>query len=171
VYSSGTLEANQPLSSGTAGTFYVVLMEAVSLEGGTEWLVASNFLQGQAYTTTSTFHTTCYTNPSTACVNGDRFQITATYQDYSGNSGQAQMVRMGSDTAWGYFSASSNTEFVVKVLNFCSVNNHWAVYAGGLTDLQVSLYVRDTSTDTLKTYTNNLGASWTLIRDGAFSCP
>ena len=170
VTSTGTLTANQPLPSGMAGTFYVVLMEAVALQGGIQWVVASNGLKGPDYTTTSTFHTTCYPNPATACVNGNRFLVSATFQDYSGNSGPVQMVQMGSDTAWGYFSESSNTEFVVKVLNFCSVNGVWAVYAGGLTDLQVNLNVRDTSADLLKTYTNALGNSWVLIRDGAFSC-
>jgi formylglycine-generating enzyme required for sulfatase activity len=170
VSSTGTLMANQPLASGTAGTFYVVVMEAVVLQGGTQWLVSSNFLQGQSYTTTSTFHTTCYPNPSNACVNSNRFSISGTFQDYSGNSGPVQMVQMGSDTAWGYFSDSSNTELVVKVLNFCSVSSVWAVYAGGLTDLQINLSVRDTSAGGLKTYTNALGNSWVLIRDGAFSC-
>lgn len=113
----------------------------------------------------------CTADATTLCLNGSRFRVTATYRDYAGHAGSAQGVPLTSDTGYFWFFARENVESVVKVLDFCSVNGRWAVYATGLTDVEVSLTVTDTTSGAGKSWTNPLGTPFQLIRDAPFSCP
>jgi len=58
-------------------------------------------------------------------------------------------------------------------LNACSLNQAFWFYAGGLTDVQVTIVVTDTLTGKKKTYTNPLGRAFQPIQDtSAFTtCP
>ncbi len=61
---------------------------------------------------------------------------------------------------------------VIKVLNGCSLTQHYWVFATGLTNVEVTLSVTDTENQTLKTYTNQLGVPFAPIQDtSAFVCP
>jgi hypothetical protein len=64
-------------------------------------------------------------------------------------------------------------EVVVKVLDACTFNQKFWVFAGGLTDVQVTLKVTDTKTGAVKTYDNPRGAAFQPILDtSAFAtCP
>jgi hypothetical protein len=63
-------------------------------------------------------------------------------------------------------------ELVVKVLTGCSVNDHYWVFAGGLTDVFVELKVTDALTGVMKSYSNALGTPFQPIQDSsAFPCP
>lgn len=114
----------------------------------------------------------CVATSTAMCLNNDRFKVEATYQTGSGQSGQAQVVRLTSDTGYLWFFSSTNVEVVVKVLNACGINGYW-VFAGGLTDVRVTLTVTDTKSGAIKTYTNPLGTPFAPIQDtSAFStCP
>ncbi|MGH9399710.1 MAG: hypothetical protein ACRD00_05035, partial [Thermoanaerobaculia bacterium] len=78
-----------------------------------------------------------------------------------------------SDTGQFWFFSSSNVEIVVKVLNGCGVNTRYWVFAGGLTNVQVTLTVTDMSNSTMKTYINPLNTAFAPIQDtNAFAtCP
>jgi hypothetical protein len=56
-------------------------------------------------------------------------------------------------------------ETVVKVLDACSFNQRFWVYAGGLTNVQVTLTVTDTVKGVVKTYTNPQGTAFQPIQD------
>ena len=114
---------------------------------------------------------TCTESSTALCLN-TRFRVQATYQTGSGQSGQAQVVKLTNDTGYLWFFNSSNVEIVVKVLNACGINGYW-VFAGGLTDVRVTLTVTDTQTGAVKTYTNPIGTPFQPIQDtSAFStCP
>ena len=62
---------------------------------------------------------------------------------------------------------------VLKVLNACTFNNHYWVFAAGLTNVEVTLVVRDTQRGTVKTYVNPLGTAYLPLQDTlAFeTCP
>jgi hypothetical protein len=64
-------------------------------------------------------------------------------------------------------------EAVVKVLNACTFNQKFWVFAGGLTNVQVTLTVTDTKTGTVRIYNNPQGAAFQPIQDtSAFAtCP
>jgi len=78
-----------------------------------------------------------------------------------------------SDTGQFWFFSSQNVEMVVKVLNGCGFNQRYWVFAGGLTNVQTVVTVRDTRTGISKTYTNPQGTAFQPVQDtSAFmGCP
>ena len=115
----------------------------------------------------------CTANSTTLCLNNDRFKVQATFETAQPQSGQAQVVELTTDTGYLWFFSSTNVEAVIKVINACSFNNRYWVFAGGLTDVRVVLTVTDTQTGAVKTYTNPLGTKFAPIQDtSAFAtCP
>ena len=72
-----------------------------------------------------------------------------------------------------YFAPAEpgNIELTVKILNRCSQNNRYFVFASGLTSVRVDLTVMDTLTGRSRTYTNPLGQAFRLIQDSTtFTC-
>jgi len=115
----------------------------------------------------------CSQNATTICLSGDRFAVSATWRASDGSNGSGQATRLTSDTGYFTFFNASNVEVVVKVLNGCGVNSRYWVFAGGLTNVNVVLTVRDTTTGTTKTYTNPQSTAFQPIQDtGALAtCP
>ena len=62
---------------------------------------------------------------------------------------------------------------VVKVLNGCGLNQRYWVFAGGLTNVKVTLTVTDMSNNTVKVYTNPINTPFQPIQDTAAfaTCP
>ena len=94
------------------------------------------------------------------CLNNNRFKVEATFDTASGQSGQAQVVKLTDETGYLWFFSSNNIEVVVKALNACSFNNNYWIYSAGLTDVHVVLNVTDTESGTVKTYTNPQGQAF-----------
>ena len=115
----------------------------------------------------------CSQNATTICLSGDRFAVSATWRSTDGSNGSGQAVRLTSDTGYFTFFNASNVEVVVKVLNGCGLNSRYWVFAGGLTNVNVVLTIRDTTTGTTKTYTNPQSTAFQPIQDtGALAtCP
>ena len=80
-------------------------------------------------------------------------------------------VSLTGDSGYFWFFDAANIELVVKVLDACTLGNFW-VFAGGLTNVGVTLIVEDTQTGASKTYTNPIGTAFAPLQDTkAFSCP
>ena len=107
------------------------------------------------------------------CLADNRFAVSTTWRTSDGNSGNGQAVRLTADTGYFTFFSASNVEAVVKVLNACGLNQKYWVFAGGLTNVNVVLTVRDTKTGTVKSYTNPQSTAFQPIQDtSAFAtCP
>lgn len=75
--------------------------------------------------------------------------------------------------ARSWFFRGENSELIVKVLDACSVNNHFWVFAGGLTNVQVELTVTDRDTGTSRVYNNLQSTPFQPIQDTAAfaTCP
>lgn len=116
--------------------------------------------------------TNCTPDADTLCLNNGRFKVEATF-DTGAQSGNAKVVKLTDETGYLWFFNSVNVEAVVKVINACSFNQRFWVYAGGLTDQGVVLTVTDTSNGTSKTYTNPRGQKWVTITDSnaLATCP
>jgi hypothetical protein len=114
----------------------------------------------------------CTTGETALCLNGNRFQVAATFQTGDGQSGQAHVVQLTPDTGYLWFFDATNVEAVVKVLNGCALDNNYWVFAGGLTNVNVVLTVTDTKTRLTNTYTNPSNTAFQPVQDtGAFpSC-
>jgi hypothetical protein len=115
----------------------------------------------------------CAADDETLCLNNGRFQVRATYQTPAGQSGNARVVKLTGDTGYLWFFDPSNVEAVVKVLNGCSFNSRYWVFAGGLTNVRTVVTVTDTETGATRTYINPQSTAFRPIQDtGAFAtCP
>ncbi|HYL05923.1 MAG TPA: alkaline phosphatase family protein [Thermoanaerobaculia bacterium] len=115
----------------------------------------------------------CVPGAASLCLGDGRFAVTASYLTRSGQAGAAQAVPLTSDTGYFWFFAAGNVEAVVKVLDGCGLDGSYWVFAGGLTDVQVTMTVTDTRTGLAKTYTNPQGNPFQPIQDtGALPvCP
>ena len=114
----------------------------------------------------------CTPNALSLCLSNGRFKVQATWQT-STSSGVGTAIPGTSDTGQFWFFSASNVEIVVKVLNGCGITNRYWVFAGGLTNVQVTLTVTDMQNGTVKTYNNKLGDAFAPIQDTAAfaTCP
>jgi hypothetical protein len=112
----------------------------------------------------------CIPDSHTLCFQSGRFKATATYDAGNGNAGQAHAVPAG-DSGLFWFFSPSNIEIVLKVLDGCPLGGHFWVFAGGLTNVQVTITVTDTQTAITRAYHNPTGIAFTPIQDtSAFTC-
>lgn len=130
-----------------------------------------NFLENGSGVTPSV----CTTSSTTLCLSGNRFAVSAVYRTSENQTGPAQAVALSGDTGYFTFFQASNVEMVVKVLNACIpvLGNKFWVFAGGLTNVNVTLTVIDTKSGTVKTYVNPQNTAFLPVQDtGAFAtCP
>jgi pre-peptidase/Leucine Rich Repeat (LRR) protein len=109
----------------------------------------------------------CFPSATTLCLGGGRFQVQANWRTPSGSTGTAHGVPVTADTGYFWFFDATNVEVVVKVLDACTVNSRFWVYAGGLTNVEVDLLVTDTAAGTTRTYHNPLGTPFQPIQDSS----
>jgi hypothetical protein len=116
--------------------------------------------------------TNCVPTTTAMCLQGSRFQVAATFQPPGGAMGKAQTVQLTDDSGYLWFFSAPNIEAIVKVLNGCALNQHFWIFAGGLTNVQTTITVTDTQTGKLKTYTNPQNKAFQPIQDtSALPCP
>ena len=105
-------------------------------------------------------------DPDPALHLGDgRFSVEATWTKPDGSSGAAHPVPLTSDSGYFWFFDPDNAELIVKVLNGCSVNQRYWFFSGGLTNVEVSITVTDTTTGEAKTYASAQGVPFAPIAD------
>jgi len=118
--------------------------------------------------------TGCVNTTDNLCLGNTRFKVEATWRTSQGTQGNAKAVQLTSDTGYFWFFGSTNVEMVVKVLNACTLQpaRFW-VFAGGLTNVEVTMTVTDTATGAVRRYTNPQGRAFQPILDtDAFAtCP
>jgi len=115
----------------------------------------------------------CVPDAVTLCLRDGRFRVTATWQAGDGSSGAGFAHPLTADTGAFWFFDAANLETFVKVLDGCAANQHFWVYAGGLTDLGVTLAVEDTLSGATALYESPLGAPFRTVADveGLAGCP
>ncbi|MEM6793312.1 MAG: spondin domain-containing protein [Acidobacteriota bacterium] len=116
----------------------------------------------------------CFAGPESLCLNGDRFQVSATFEDFEGNVGAAQSAGNTGDSGFFTFFGPDNIELDVKVLDACEAQTpRFWVFTAGTTNVGVEMTVTDTETGTTNTYSNALGQNFQPILDtDAFAtCP
>ncbi len=112
-------------------------------------------------------------DPAVLYLNDGRFEVrTSWVSNGQGKAGVGTAVQLTPDTGYFWFFYPANLEVVVKVLDACSVDGHFWVFGGGLTNLGVELTVLDTQTGATTTYTNAEGTAFQPIQDTRFeACP
>ena len=91
---------------------------------------------------------TTWTSETARCGEADflclgRFQVEVEWDDGAGSTGRGMAERLTARTGDFWFFHPANIEVVVKVLDGCSINGHYWVFAVGLTDVAVTMTVRD----------------------------
>lgn len=103
--------------------------------------------------------------PNSLCLSRDRFQVKARWRAPGGETGLARAFPATSDTGLFWFFGEDNLELVVKVLDACRGSDHFWVFAGGLTNVEVELEVIDLLTGQSKVYRNPQGTPFQPIQD------
>jgi hypothetical protein len=99
---------------------------------------------------------TCVPTPLSLCLLGGRFQVDVTWTDqHSGGVQGVGTALPGTDqTGYFWFFSAANTELVVKMVDGRTLNNHFWVFRGGLSDVDYTIRVTDTATGAVRTYRN-----------------
>lgn len=147
-----------------------------SASGGASWQsVTSSHAAARALGLRAQFTaaTGCVPNDTTLCLGQGRFRVTATFDAGSSGSGNAHAAKLTGDTGYLWFFSASNVEAVIKVLDACALNGHYWVFAGGLTNVKVTITVTDLPTGTAKTYENPQNTTFLPIQDTSAlaTCP
>ena len=153
---------------------FVLANDIVAGPDGRLWLTES---QGEGGTSNIARMTTgpCAPNPTTMCLADGRFSVRASWQNPSEKKfdRQAGAVPVSGSSGYFWFTDPGSIEVAVKVIDGCEFNSHDWVFAGGLTNVEVTLTIIDTVTGALKAYTNPGGTAFQPIQDTkAFeACP
>lgn len=83
----------------------------------------------------------CVPSTNALCLNGNKFQVTANWRTPDGLSGAGHAVPLTADTGYFWFFNPANIEMMVKVIDGCALNQRYWVFAGGLTNIEVTLVV------------------------------
>jgi lysyl endopeptidase len=113
----------------------------------------------------------CVAGTTTLCLNAARFRVSAFFAS-TGASGTGVGVPLTSDSGYFWFFGPENIELIVKILDACGApSSHFWVFAGGLTNVNVTMLVEDTVTGSSQRYTNLLGTAFHPLQDTeAFPC-
>ncbi|MCP3963714.1 MAG: hypothetical protein GY719_38245 [bacterium] len=110
----------------------------------------------------------CTLDSQGLCLSRERFRVEVEWRDYDGNTGSSWVVPVASDdSGLFWFFSEENWEMLIKVLDGCSINDRFWVYAAATTDVEYALRVTDTAIGTSREYLNPLGTASPAITDAA----
>lgn len=105
--------------------------------------------------------------PDAELVLHDRFRITASWLVPGGAEGPGWAVRLSDQAGYFWFFAPDNPEITVKVLDACGLSgfdDYW-VFAAGMTNVEVTLVVRDEVTGEERTWRQPGGRPFQPVQD------
>ncbi len=89
------------------------------------------------------------------CLHDGRFQAQISWHDpRSGSTGFGVAENLTDESGYFWFFRPDNAELVLKVLDGTTVNHHYWVFFGGLTDVEFTLSVEDVPNHTAWSYHN-----------------
>ena len=113
----------------------------------------------------------CIAAPGRLCLLQNRFAVEVSWTNYQGVSGVGTARPLTSDSGPFWFFAPANLELLVKMVDGCSFNGHYWVYAAATTDVEYHLRVTESATGAFRTFDNTLGtASPAFTSIDAFAC-
>ncbi|HEX3127597.1 MAG TPA: fibronectin type III domain-containing protein [Thermoanaerobaculia bacterium] len=108
----------------------------------------------------------CVADAHTLCLLSGRFRVQVDWAKPDGETGQASVVPGGSDNSGVlWFFDESNWEMLIKVIDGCSLTDHYWVFFAATTNVQFVVTVVDTQTGAVKTYVNLQGISADAVTD------
>jgi hypothetical protein len=110
----------------------------------------------------------CVPGATRLCLGGGRFEVTATWRDFQGNTGVGKVAPVTGDTGYLWFFDAANVEVMLKVLDGRPVNGKFWVFFGALSSVEYTLTVTDTETGVVRSYFNPAGRLASVADTGAF---
>jgi hypothetical protein len=97
---------------------------------------------------------TCGPGSETLCLGaGGRFRAHVSWKNpFNGDAGTGHSLPLTPDTGAFWFFGDQNLELAVKVLDGTSINGHFWVYGGSLSNVEYTLTVTDTVTGVERSY-------------------
>ncbi len=93
------------------------------------------------------------------------FEVEVEWDAGDGNAGRGVAERLTARSGDFWFFGPDNIEMVVKVLDGCAINGHMWVFAAGVTDLEVTMTVRDTGNGKERAWSSPSGTRFQPILD------
>ena len=90
-------------------------------------------------------------------LSNSRFKVEVDWRTLTGGTGKGIAVPLTSDSGYFWFFENTNVELMVKMLDGRSVNGHFWLFWGALTDVQFTITVTDTQTGAVKQYFGTQG--------------
>jgi len=113
----------------------------------------------------------CVATATRLCLLQRRFAVEVSWTDYAEHSGVGIGRPLTSDSGLFWFFAPENLELLVKMVDGCSFNGHYWVFAAATTNVEYHLRVTESATGALRTFDNPLGtASPAFTAIDAFPC-
>ena len=101
---------------------------------------------------------TCLPSDGNLCLLDGRFSVEVSYHDqHNDQSGDGTAVSSTDQTGFFWFFNPANYELVVKMVDGTTVNGHYWVFWGSLSDVEYTLHVTDTVTSHTWQVTNTAG--------------
>ncbi len=119
-------------------------------------------------------HSGCVESPTANCLQNNRFKARVHWRTDFGTRGAGPVVPVSSnDSGLFYFFNANNWEMLLKVLNGCPINDRYWVFAAATTNVEFTITVTDTQTQSAKSYFKPRGQAAPAITDTeAFAtCP
>ena len=117
----------------------------------------------------------CLPTQNALCLQNNRFRFDLKFREEAGGVVRpAKVTAIQTGRTGGFFFSDPNTvDAVVKVINSCSNNDRYWVFASAATNVEFTLTVTDTQANRTKRYTNPLGRPAQAVTDtSAFAtCP
>ncbi len=108
----------------------------------------------------------CVAGPETLCLRNNRFEVKVGWKNTTGGEGNAKVAPPTTgDSGIFYFFNPNNWEMLIKVLDGCTINDAFWVFAASSTDLGLSIKVTDSKSDQSMTYTTTPGQPAPAITD------
>ncbi len=113
----------------------------------------------------------CVATAERLCLLQNRFAVEVSWTDYAGISGPGIVHPLTGDSGLFWFFNPENVEILVKMVDGCSFNGHYWLYAAATTDVEYHLKVTESARGTIRTFDNPLGtASPAFTSIDAFPC-
>ena len=86
------------------------------------------------------------------CLRDGRFTVAVKWNVADGNAGNGQPIPVSDESVLFWFFSEKNVEVIVKVLDGRSINDHYWVFYGALTNVEYTITVTDTTTGKVAVY-------------------
>lgn len=103
------------------------------------------------------------------CLHDNRFEVVVEWRDFQGGQGHGRSRTLTPDTGAFWFFDPDNLELTVKVLDGRTINGHFWVFLGSLSNVGFSVTVTDTDTGAVWSYDNPSGVFASTGDPRAFS--